>query len=99
MHNEAVIYGTKLTLQWRDGEMPLRFGFLNLPFERRICTKGTAFISNIKAPGVIVLRISRIQATLEDLVAGITPQNRNGETDWGKPKGKGGVELVCSGNK
>lgn len=41
----------------------------------------------VEAPGVIVMRATRIQPTLEDLVAGITPQNRHGETDWGKPRG------------
>jgi antitoxin MazE len=49
--------------------------------------EGDAVDFEVKAPGVIVVRASRIQATLEDLVAGITPKNRHGETDWGKPRG------------
>jgi antitoxin MazE len=49
--------------------------------------EGDAVDFEVKAPGVIVVRASRIHATLEDLVAGITPKNRHGETDWGKPRG------------
>jgi antitoxin MazE len=28
------------------------------------------------------------EPTLEELVAGITPENRHGETDWGPPAGR-----------
>jgi antitoxin MazE len=41
----------------------------------------------VEAPGVIVVRAARIQPTLEDLVAGITPKNRHAETDWGRQTG------------
>ena len=34
----------------------------------------------------LVLRKPRY--TLEDLVSRITPENRHGESDWGKPKGR-----------
>ena len=48
--------------------------------------EGDAVDFEVKAPGVIVVRSARIQPTLEDLVADITPKNRHRETDWGKPK-------------
>jgi antitoxin MazE len=41
----------------------------------------------VKSPGVIVIRATRTQPALQDLVAGITPQNRHRETEWGKPRG------------
>ena len=49
--------------------------------------EGDAVDFEVKAPGVIVVRAARIQPTLEDLVAKITPKNRHGEIDWGKPRG------------
>ncbi|MDQ2711850.1 MAG: AbrB/MazE/SpoVT family DNA-binding domain-containing protein [Acidobacteriota bacterium] len=49
--------------------------------------EGDAVDFEVKAPGLIIVRVARTQPTLEDLVARITPQNRHGETDWGKPKG------------
>jgi antitoxin MazE len=36
----------------------------------------------------LVLTPSRPEYVLEDLVAGITPKNRHGETDWGAAVGK-----------
>jgi antitoxin MazE len=41
----------------------------------------------VESPGVIIVRAARIQPSLQDLVAGITPQNRHDETEWGKPRG------------
>lgn len=38
--------------------------------------------------GSIVLRSARRKYQLRDLVAKITPKNRHGDTDWGKPKGR-----------
>lgn len=49
--------------------------------------EGDAVDFEVEAPGIIVVRAARVQSTLEDLVAGITPHNRHGETDWGKPRG------------
>lgn len=49
--------------------------------------EGDAVEFEVEGPGVIIVRAARIQLILEDLVAGITPQNRHRETDWGKPKG------------
>jgi antitoxin MazE len=49
--------------------------------------EGDAVDFEVEAPGVIVVRAARIQPTLEDLVAGITPRNRHGETDWGTLRG------------
>jgi antitoxin MazE len=36
----------------------------------------------------LVLTLAGPEYELEELVAGITPQNRHGETDWGEPVGK-----------
>jgi antitoxin MazE len=49
--------------------------------------EGDAVDFEVERPGVIIVRAARVQRTLEDLVAGITAQNRHRETDWGKPKG------------
>ena len=38
--------------------------------------------------GKIILRPPRREYTLEELVAGITPENRHGETDWGEGVGQ-----------
>ncbi len=38
----------------------------------------------------LVLAPAHPQYTLDELVAGITPENRHGETDWGLPAGKEG---------
>jgi len=37
--------------------------------------------------GRIALEATALEITLEKLVAGITPQNRHGEQDWGKRVG------------
>jgi antitoxin MazE len=37
--------------------------------------------------GAIVIRPARPVYSLEQLVAKITPRNRHGESDWGKPVG------------
>ncbi len=55
--------------------------------EKANLREGDAVDFEVERPGVIIVRAARVQRTLEDLVAGITPQNRHGETDWGKPKG------------
>ena len=38
--------------------------------------------------GGIVLRPARRTYQLADLVSQITPKNRHGETDWGRPAGE-----------
>jgi antitoxin MazE len=38
--------------------------------------------------GHIALAPLKTKLTLESLVAGITPENRHGEIDWGKPIGR-----------
>ncbi len=38
--------------------------------------------------GGIVLRPARRTYKLADLVSRITPKNRHGETDWGRPAGE-----------
>lgn len=37
--------------------------------------------------GVIQLRPHALEPSLEELLAGITPENRHGETDFGQPQG------------
>ena len=37
--------------------------------------------------GAIVIRPARGKPRLTDLVKAITPENRHGETAWGKPRG------------
>lgn len=49
--------------------------------------EGDAVDFEVKAPGIIVVRITQTEPTLKDLVARINPQNRHNETDWGKPEG------------
>lgn len=48
--------------------------------------EGDAVDFEVQAPGVIIVRLTRIQPNLADLVAKITPKNRHEETDWGKPQ-------------
>jgi antitoxin MazE len=38
--------------------------------------------------GALVLRPSARKYTLEELIAGITPENRHEETDWGQAVGR-----------
>lgn len=38
--------------------------------------------------GALVVRPARKHYTIEELVADMTPGDRRGETDWGRPKGK-----------
>ncbi|MBA3888498.1 MAG: AbrB/MazE/SpoVT family DNA-binding domain-containing protein [Acidobacteria bacterium] len=38
--------------------------------------------------GALVIRPARKRYTIEELVADITPDDRHGETDWGRPRGK-----------
>jgi antitoxin MazE len=38
--------------------------------------------------GGLLLRHRAKEYTLEELVAGITPENRHGETDWGEAVGR-----------
>ena len=37
--------------------------------------------------GAIIVRPAPVAFTLHELVSKITPRNRHGETDWGKPEG------------
>lgn len=55
--------------------------------EKANLREGDAVDFEVKAPGIIIVRASRIQPSLEDLIAGITPENSHHETDWGKPRG------------
>ena len=38
--------------------------------------------------GQLIMMAANREYLLEDLVRGITPQNRHQESDWGRPKGR-----------
>lgn len=40
--------------------------------------------------GAMLLRAADREYRLEELVEGITPENRHVETDWGRPRGREG---------
>jgi antitoxin MazE len=50
--------------------------------------EGDRLSLSLAEDGSIVLRSTRRKYQLRDLVAKITPKNRHGETDWGKPEGR-----------
>ena len=50
--------------------------------------EGDRLSLDLSGDGSIVLRSSRRKYSLDQLVGGITPRNRHGETDWGAPQGK-----------
>ena len=41
----------------------------------------------VESSGTVKIRKPKHEPTLEELVQGITPENRHGEIDWGKPVG------------
>jgi len=43
---------------------------------------------DVDEAGSVSIRKQQLRPTLEELVRGITPENRHGETDWGNPIGK-----------
>lgn len=49
--------------------------------------EGDAVNFEVEGPGIIVLRAARVQPTLDDLLARVTPENRHPETEWGHPRG------------
>ncbi|MBV8895690.1 MAG: AbrB/MazE/SpoVT family DNA-binding domain-containing protein [Acidobacteriaceae bacterium] len=49
--------------------------------------EGDSIEFEVQSPGIIILRAAPVRPALEDLVAAITPRNRHGETEWGKPRG------------
>lgn len=51
-------------------------------------TEGDRVVLDVSEDGAITLRAGRPRYALADLVRGITPKNRHGETGWGKPVGK-----------
>jgi len=51
-------------------------------------SEGDRLSLDLSGDGSIVLRSRRRKYSLDELVAGITPANRHGETDWGPPQGK-----------
>ena len=50
--------------------------------------EGDSLSVSLDGEGAIVLRPTRRRYTLEQLVEGITPENRHTETNWGPPQGK-----------
>ena len=51
-------------------------------------TEGDQLELKLNKQGQIVLRPARPKYKLSELLAGVTPKNRHGETDWGPPVGK-----------
>lgn len=63
---------------------------LRIPKSFAVETKieqGTTVDVSLEGDG-IVLRPTREELTLEDLLAKVTDENRHGEIDFGKPKGR-----------
>jgi antitoxin MazE len=56
--------------------------------QRANLREGDTVQFEVDSPGVIVVRAAIEQRSLEDLVAGITPNNRHAETEWGQSKGR-----------
>lgn len=50
--------------------------------------EGDCVKMSLDRDGAIVLRPAGRKYDLSDLVARITPKNRHGETDWGRPEGE-----------
>jgi len=50
-------------------------------------TPGTT-VEMVRANGGLLITPAAPHYTLNELVAGITPQNRHAETDWGAPVGR-----------
>ncbi len=48
--------------------------------------RGLSVELSVSADQIVITPVRR-QYRLEDLVAGITPENRQAETDWGEPVG------------
>jgi antitoxin MazE len=59
----------------------------SLAIEARLA-EGDHLSLSLAEDGSIVLRSIRRKYQLRDLVAKITPRNRHGETDWGRPEGR-----------
>jgi antitoxin MazE len=51
-------------------------------------SEGDCLAMDVDRDGGLVLRSTRRTYQLSELVSGITPRNRHGETDWGPPQGK-----------
>jgi antitoxin MazE len=51
-------------------------------------SEGDRLSIRLDAKGNIVLRSSKRKYALDQLISGITPRNRHGETRWGPPAGK-----------
>ncbi len=55
--------------------------------ERARLAEGEALTVDATAEGRVTIRKSEPELTLEDMVARITPENRYGETNWGRSVG------------
>jgi len=51
-------------------------------------SEGEALTVSVAAGGQVTIKKSEPELTLEALVARITPENRHGETGWGRPMGR-----------
>jgi antitoxin MazE len=50
--------------------------------------EGSQVIVRVVNGSLVVQLLSKTVPTLEDLVSGITPENRHEEVDWGRPVGR-----------
>jgi len=50
--------------------------------------EGSPVVIRPERRGIVIKPAKKQKYTLEELVAGITPENRHEETDWGKPMGR-----------
>lgn len=48
---------------------------------------GTAIDVRVEGESIVITPVRRPRYALDALVAGITPENVHGETDWGAPQG------------
>jgi antitoxin MazE len=53
-----------------------------------LCLKDGTALEVMVVDGRIVLRPTKVEYTLEELLADITPENLHGETDWGSAVGR-----------
>lgn len=56
--------------------------------ERARLEEGDRVELSVAEDGALVIRAVSRPYDLDELVAGITPENRHDETDWGEPVGK-----------
>jgi antitoxin MazE len=56
--------------------------------ERANLQEGDALDMTVAEDGALVIRAAQRRPALEQLLAGVTPENVHDETDWGAPAGR-----------